>query len=203
MSLVHSCPAQERVRVRRCGRERMRNDLVVGNDVIAPMGDERTMQFLLPGFSSGEQLFETCRHWSIHVTASVHSLLNSYRLPLIHTWHLVLTCGNVWLKRVCAGRSLPVSFRGNAMQFLTRLAAVLLACGAINASGQTYSIDAHVVSAGSSATLVSSCLRLQATIAEPVTGSTSATPDSIWAGFQAVAPINNDGIFFSGFEVCP
>lgn len=94
------------------------------------------------------------------------------------------------------------------MQFPTRIAAVLLACafGAIDAAGQTFSIDAHVVSAGSSALSSSPCFRLQATIAEPTVGtSTSGTGVySLTAGFQAVVPdAPNDEIFFSGFEACP
>jgi hypothetical protein len=90
------------------------------------------------------------------------------------------------------------------MIFPARVGAVLLACAfvAINATGQTYSIDAHVVSAGSSM-MSSPCFRLQATLAEPVAGYSLSTTYSLSAGFQAVVPISNDEIFSSGFEACP
>src|SRR3954462_13375088 len=101
-------------------------------------------------------------------------------------------------------RNLEMS-RGGAMQLPRWTTAVLLAfaCGAIDATGQTFSIDAHVVSAGSTV-LSGPCFRLQATIAEPVAGYSSSATYSIYAGFQAVAPVaGNDGIFSSGFEACP
>jgi len=91
------------------------------------------------------------------------------------------------------------------MQFPRWIAAVLLAfvCGAIDATGQTFSIDAHVVSAGSPV-LSGPCFRLQATIAEPVAGYSSGTIYSLSAGFQAVAAdAANDEVFSSGFEACP
>jgi hypothetical protein len=90
------------------------------------------------------------------------------------------------------------------MQFPKRIAAVLLACvtGAIDATGQTFSIDAHVVGAGS--VLQSSpCFRLQSTLAEPVAGYSFSTTYSLSAGFQAVLPVANDEVFSSGFEACP
>ena len=91
------------------------------------------------------------------------------------------------------------------MRFPIRLAAVLLACGfgVTNAAGPTYFIDAHVVSAGSSASLSSPCFRMQATIAEPVAGFSSSTTYSLSAGFLAGVPNAGDEIFFSGFEACP
>lgn len=91
------------------------------------------------------------------------------------------------------------------MPFPTRVAAVLLACavGAIDATGQTFSIDAHVVSAGSSVLSSSPCFRLQATLAEPVAGYSFSATYSLSAGFQPVVPIAHDEIFSSGFEACP
>jgi hypothetical protein len=92
------------------------------------------------------------------------------------------------------------------MLFRTRRAAAGLlafACGTIEATGQTYSIDAHIVSAGTSARSGSACFRMTATIAEPVAGFSSSTNYSLMAGFRAVAPNANDDIFFSGFEACP
>jgi len=91
------------------------------------------------------------------------------------------------------------------MQFPRSIAAVLLAfaCGAIDAAAQTFSIDAHVVSAGSPA-LSGPCFRLQATIAEPVAGYSSGITYAVYAGFQAVAAdATNEEIFSSGFEACP
>ena len=91
------------------------------------------------------------------------------------------------------------------MQFRRWVCALLLAfaCGAIDATAQTFSIDAHVVSAGSRV-LAGPCFRLQATIAEPVAGYSSGTIYALSAGFQAVAPdAANEEIFSSGFEACP
>ena len=91
------------------------------------------------------------------------------------------------------------------MQGLKWIAAVLLAfaSSAIDATGQTFSIDAHVVSAGS-AVLHGPCFRLQATIAEPIAGYSSSATYSLSAGFQSVAPdVANEEIFSSGFEACP
>ena len=86
-----------------------------------------------------------------------------------------------------------------------RLAAVLLACGfaAIKADSQTFSIDAHVVSAGSSVVSASPCFRLRATLAEPVAGYSSSPTYAVTAGFRAAAPSAGDDLFFNGFEVCP
>lgn len=92
------------------------------------------------------------------------------------------------------------------MAFHTRIAAGLLACasGAIDATGQTFSIDAHVASAGSSVLSGGPCFRLQSTIAEPVAGASSSATYSLTAGFVAAAPdAPQDDIFFSTFEACP
>jgi hypothetical protein len=90
------------------------------------------------------------------------------------------------------------------MLFPTRVGAVLLACtfGAIDATGQTFSIDSHVVSAGSTMQSSGGCFRMRATVAEPVAGYSQSTDYAINAGFQAVVPITNDEIFSSGFEAC-
>jgi hypothetical protein len=89
--------------------------------------------------------------------------------------------------------------------FLPIAAAVSLAAfGSIRASSTVYSIDAHVISAGSSTLSGSSCFRMGATIAEPVAGYSSSANYSFSAGFRALAQsAGADGIFFSGFEVCP
>lgn len=76
------------------------------------------------------------------------------------------------------------------------------ACGAIDATGQPFSVDAHIMSAGTSAQSASTCFRLTSTIAEPVSGYSTSTDFSLLAGFRAAAPSANDDIFFSGFEDC-
>jgi hypothetical protein len=91
------------------------------------------------------------------------------------------------------------------MKLRTRLAAVVVSCalGSVHAASQTFAIDAHVVSAGSSVHSSSACFRLQATIAEPVAGYSSSTDYSIIAGYRAVTQnTGSDEILFSGFEDC-
>lgn len=80
----------------------------------------------------------------------------------------------------------------------------LAAFGSIRASSTIYSIDAHVISAGTSTLAGSPCFRMEATIAEPVAGYSSSANYSLLAGFRALAQsAGRDDIFFSGFEVCP
>ena len=77
------------------------------------------------------------------------------------------------------------------------------AFGSIQAAGQTFSIDAHVISAGTSVQSGSPCFRMQATIAEPAPGYSSSTAYSLSAGFRYVTQnIGSDTIFFAGFEDC-
>lgn len=79
-----------------------------------------------------------------------------------------------------------------------------LAFGSIHASGQGFSIDAHVLASGTAANSGSACFRMQATIAEPAPGYSSSVNFSLWAGFRALtADAVRDDIFFSGFEACP
>jgi hypothetical protein len=92
------------------------------------------------------------------------------------------------------------------MRFQTRLAiAVAMSCalGSIHATSQTFSIDAHVISAGTSERSGSPCFRLQATMAEPVAGYSFSADYAISAGFRAAAQgAAHDDIFFSAFEDC-
>jgi hypothetical protein len=81
-------------------------------------------------------------------------------------------------------------------------ALVLCPFGSIRADGNVYSMDAHIVSAGSSARAKSPCYRLDAVIAEPIAGFSSSTSFDLNAGFVAVATPRNDDIFFTGFEDC-
>jgi hypothetical protein len=70
------------------------------------------------------------------------------------------------------------------------------------ASSDIYSIDAHIIAAGSSVQAKSSCFRMHAVIAEPVAGFSSSTDFALNAGFIAVAAPASDDVFFSGFEDC-
>jgi hypothetical protein len=77
------------------------------------------------------------------------------------------------------------------------------AFGAIDATGQTYAVDAYILSSGTSVRSSGACLRMRGTIAEPIAGYSTSTNYALNAGFRAVAPNTNDDIFFSGFEACP
>jgi hypothetical protein len=72
----------------------------------------------------------------------------------------------------------------------------------VGSTDPVYSIDAHIVVAGTSARADSRCLRLRATIAEPVAGFASSADYVLGAGFRIAAPERGDDIFFSGFEDC-
>lgn len=87
---------------------------------------------------------------------------------------------------------------------LVGVAVSLAAFGSTRAGSSIYSIDAHVISAGTSTLSGSPCFRMQATIAEPIAGYSSSANYSFLAGFRALAQsAGRDDIFFSGFEVCP
>jgi hypothetical protein len=88
-----------------------------------------------------------------------------------------------------------------------RLAVVVYVLAAVSVQADTqttFSIDAYIVSAGSSVRAVSPCFGLTATIAEPVAGFSSSTDFALNGGFLAhVAANPSDDIFFNGFEECP
>lgn len=68
----------------------------------------------------------------------------------------------------------------------------------------TYTLDAHIVASGSSATSSNACYRLRATIGEPVAGYAANADHALSAGFRAIAQGQpGDDLFFSGFEACP
>jgi cystathionine beta-lyase family protein involved in aluminum resistance len=71
-----------------------------------------------------------------------------------------------------------------------------------SADTPTYSIDAHIVSAGTSVHSTSACFGLDATIAEPIAGFSSGGVYNLSAGFAYAAPIASDNIFGNGFEDC-
>lgn len=84
------------------------------------------------------------------------------------------------------------------------LAATLLAAVPAfgSAGGPVFSIDAHVVAAGTSVRSSSACFRLDATIGEAVAWISSSTDYTASAGFRARAVAAADTVFFSGFEDC-
>jgi len=82
--------------------------------------------------------------------------------------------------------------------------ALTVAIAAVHAgTPTTYSIDAHVIAAGSSVRAQSSCFRLTSTIAEPVAGFSQSSNYSLDGGFQTIASTTGgDDIFFDSFEGC-
>ena len=82
--------------------------------------------------------------------------------------------------------------------------AALLSVAAITcaADDPTFSIDAHIISSGTSVHSSSSCFGLDATIAEPVAGFSSGGIYDLSSGFAAVSLVNNDSVFANGFEDC-
>ena len=83
-------------------------------------------------------------------------------------------------------------------------AAPILTCAQLPLSGQTYTIDAHVIAAGSAVRAGGGCLRLHAaTIAEPVAGYSTSAHYTLSAGFRATPKVlETDDLFSSGFESC-
>jgi hypothetical protein len=83
-------------------------------------------------------------------------------------------------------------------------AVLLVAIAAVRAGVlPTYSIDAHVISAGSSTRAQSPCFRLTATFAEPVAGYSSSVDYALDGGFLTIANATpSDDVFFDGFEGC-
>ena len=79
------------------------------------------------------------------------------------------------------------------------LGAVAITCAA---DSPTYSIDAHIISTGSSTRASNGCFAVDAVIAEPVAGFSSGGIYDLSTGFAAVSPIFNDTIFANGFEDC-
>ena len=79
------------------------------------------------------------------------------------------------------------------------LGAVAVTCAA---DSPTYSIDAHILSTGTSVHATSACFGLDAVIAEPVAGFSSGGIFDLSTGFAAVSPPVTDMIFANGFEDC-
>ena len=71
-----------------------------------------------------------------------------------------------------------------------------------HAGTPTYSINFYVIGAGGH-TLQGNCFRLSGTVGQAAPGYSSASIDSLIAGYWQPAPIvATDEIFFSGFEGC-
>jgi len=88
-------------------------------------------------------------------------------------------------------------------QRLTIGIALAAATATISAAATNFSVDAHVVTSGTSTQSASSCFRLQATIAEAAPGYSSSPTYSLSAGFRyASRGLGGDEIFFGGFEDC-
>lgn len=89
---------------------------------------------------------------------------------------------------------------------LQKCAAAMAAAGifvSATAGSAGYSIDAHVIAAGTSVHSASACYRLDATVGEPVAGFSASLYFALSAGFNSVAPsARTDDIFFSSFENC-
>lgn len=82
------------------------------------------------------------------------------------------------------------------------LAALLFAIAITASAASVYSIDAHIISSGSSTHASSVCFGMDATIGEPVAGFSSGGAYDLSAGFAYAAPVVNDTIFANSFEDC-
>jgi hypothetical protein len=70
------------------------------------------------------------------------------------------------------------------------------------AGSESYAINQHVISAGSSMSATSSCFHMNAVVGEPVAGFSSSTDYTLSTGFLPPGPHAGDDIFFAGFEEC-
>jgi len=67
----------------------------------------------------------------------------------------------------------------------------------------TYTLDAHVISAGSTTRTTSVCYRMRSTIAEPAAGYSWSAHYTLKSGFTALrSTVPKDDIFFDGLEDC-
>lgn len=89
------------------------------------------------------------------------------------------------------------------MRIRRLVAAVLAAVPVFGAANDpVFSIDAHVVAAGASVRSSGTCVRLDATIGEPVAWISTSADYTVSAGFRERAPSAADTLFFNGFEAC-
>ncbi len=88
--------------------------------------------------------------------------------------------------------------------YIRAVVAALLGAVAITgaADSPTFSIDAHIISTGSSTRASNGCFAMDAVIAEPIAGFSSGGIYDLSTGFAAVSPIIDDSIFANGFEDC-
>ena len=71
-----------------------------------------------------------------------------------------------------------------------------------DAGTSAYSIDAHIVSAGTSRRASSNCYSLDAVVAEPIAGFSSGGNYGLSSGFLAIDNAATDSIFADHFEDC-
>ena len=108
----------------------------------------------------------------------------------------------------CHGAMIQAASSGNRIVRKRSLgigiATALLVAAAVRAGAPpTYSIDAHLISAGSSVRAQSPCFRLTSTIAEPIAGYSSSVDYALDGGFLTLAnTAPSDDVFFDGFEGC-
>ena len=81
-------------------------------------------------------------------------------------------------------------------------AGLIGAAAASLAGSQTFSIDAHVFSAGTSVQSTNSCYRLEAVIGEPVAAYSQSASYSVNAGFLNATSAASDSLFATSFEDC-
>jgi hypothetical protein len=71
------------------------------------------------------------------------------------------------------------------------------------AAADIFTLDAHIINAGSALAVGNSCSRLQASIGETASGYSTGGGFSLVAGFQAIAAAGKaDTLFFDGFQGC-
>lgn len=86
-----------------------------------------------------------------------------------------------------------------AMPSYSRAIGTLLAAGPLT----TFSMDAHIIGAGSAVESESACFRLRATIADTVAGHSQSASYTLESGFMALdAAAFKDPIFMNDFEEC-
>jgi hypothetical protein len=88
------------------------------------------------------------------------------------------------------------------LRYLAAIFALVLFATPSRAVGPTYTIDAHILSTGTSVRALSSCYRLDAVIAEPAAGFSSGGAYDLSTGFSYNAALPNDNLFGNSFEDC-
>jgi hypothetical protein len=85
----------------------------------------------------------------------------------------------------------------------TVVLAVVFSAAALSAAAQTvFSVDAHIISSGTSMRSTSRCFAVDAAIGEPVAGYSQSPDYALSAGYLASAAANFDFIFKNSFGDC-